>query len=417
MGHGDKPPARPASTPAPRLVQPCPGCPEMEIQINDTPATNDDLVLLRCEHPAHPVAEVVTDHRPTTRCRIRALRACAASSTVVLVNPDGRLRFPRDGDSTKTVSVPGDGSWASFEISGEVGSNVIGDAVIEAHCQTASGTIKARANVTVVWFDATIEITTPGTYSLTAPVNGAVDYTVAAGPAVKFSAHAEIKPFNVDRAAQQIKDLRVGIMHNVRAGSKRTITWGNPTLVSWAPLTFSGTTLSAPDTLVQAAKDPVDVNDSSTGADPLYDEGPDALAVPDGAQALFAAPDGRSTTATSNDKPRIRDVPLTKTHEVSDPVTGAPLATFTYTLVNIAIDDRFTTWAVIFNSVTKKACAIRERRWSLEVTSSTPGGQASAARSDGPPLRDPVSGRPFANENNALNRTPTPSGSKRFNKP
>ena len=70
----------------------------MEIEINDTPATNDDLVELKCDHPAH---------QNTVNCRIRAT-AAGPASTVVLTNPDGRLRFPGPGDTTTTLTVPGD---------------------------------------------------------------------------------------------------------------------------------------------------------------------------------------------------------------------------------------------------------------------------------------------------------------------
>ena len=66
-----------------------PQCPSMEIEINDTSTTDDDWVV-RCTHsPRH-----------TVPCRIRATGSSANNSTVVLVNPDGILRFPDDRQHT-----------------------------------------------------------------------------------------------------------------------------------------------------------------------------------------------------------------------------------------------------------------------------------------------------------------------------
>src|SRR3954462_1753230 len=113
MSGGDKttpPAAGGGSAPAGGCVAPCPAptCPPMEIEINDTPATNDDVVELQCTQPAH---------RHTVPCRIRVKSPAATSTTVVLTNPDGRLRFSGPTDVTKTISVPANGSWASFTIS------------------------------------------------------------------------------------------------------------------------------------------------------------------------------------------------------------------------------------------------------------------------------------------------------------
>src|SRR5947208_1899313 len=68
-------------------------CPPMEIEINDTPAVNDDLVQIKCDRVAR---------RPVVNCRIRATSACPVASTVVLTNPDGRLRFTGPADRTTT---------------------------------------------------------------------------------------------------------------------------------------------------------------------------------------------------------------------------------------------------------------------------------------------------------------------------
>ena len=179
---------------------PCP-CPNMEIEVNNTSATNDDLVQLQCTHPAR---------RHNVSCRIRAQGGGTGNATIVLTNPDGRLRFPNSGDTTKTVTVPRSGSWVAFEISGETASNALNDAVIEAHCNTATGALKGRKTVTVFWFDqARIDIATPGTYRL---VGNTLQST--GGNAANYSAQARIRPAGVDCSVPQVTDLRIGIMQN-----------------------------------------------------------------------------------------------------------------------------------------------------------------------------------------------------------
>src|SRR5215469_5172877 len=94
-----KPKPLPPKTP----TQPCvhkpedDQCPPMEIEINNTPTTDDDYVQAKCLFPPG---------RHQIPCRIRATSRAAKSSTVVLTNPDGRLRFPGDAAVTTTVSVP-----------------------------------------------------------------------------------------------------------------------------------------------------------------------------------------------------------------------------------------------------------------------------------------------------------------------
>jgi len=114
---------------------PCPlQCPNMEIEVNNTSATNDDWVQLKCK----------------LDCRARAIGNPPSDATVVLTNLDGRLRFPDDVDTTKTLILPRNGAWVPFQISGKIKSNAVGDAVIKAHCQSVTGPVVMTQNVTVV---------------------------------------------------------------------------------------------------------------------------------------------------------------------------------------------------------------------------------------------------------------------------
>jgi putative chitinase len=108
-----------------------PPCPDMAMELES------DFVRLHTDK-----------ERPTVKGHIRATSP-ASSARAALTNPDGRLRFPGPDAQTTTVSLPNDGSWADFEISGEVASQAAGDTIIEAHCTTAAGPKKASKQVTV----------------------------------------------------------------------------------------------------------------------------------------------------------------------------------------------------------------------------------------------------------------------------
>lgn len=121
-----------------RATDECPHtCPTMEIQFNETAETEDDNVRL---HDAN--------ERPLTTGRIRATgESCNAA--VVLTNPDGKLRFTGPDHMTGSVSLPDDGSWVDFQVAGEMRSEAVGDAVVEAHCGAAEGPLRAQAPITV----------------------------------------------------------------------------------------------------------------------------------------------------------------------------------------------------------------------------------------------------------------------------
>lgn len=109
----------------------------MEIEISNTPTADDDWVVLRCAD--------------LTNCRIRALGNPANDTTVVLTNPDGRLRFSSSNtDTSRTLVLPRNGSWVDFQIFGQLKSNAVGDAIIEAHCHSATQPVQTRKAVTVV---------------------------------------------------------------------------------------------------------------------------------------------------------------------------------------------------------------------------------------------------------------------------
>lgn len=369
----------------------------MEIEINNTSATNDDLVELKCEHPAH---------RHIVDCRIRATTNCPTSSTVVLTNPDGRLRFPNAGDATTTVTVPGDGSWAAFQISGERGSDAIGDAVIEAHCNTATGDVKARKGVTVFWFDDLhINVTPGGAY---ASVGG--QFTPTGGNGVNHSAQARIRPAGVDCAAPQIRDLRVGIIQTMLTWPRRR-TWTAPA-IAWNAGVAPGTRVTVPTTIRMDRVLPAAANDTAAAVDPLYDQ-PGKGATTIDANSL-KPPNGCAggAAATSNDSPALA-MPATFAVPAESP-PGTVVGNVTYrTFVRGTLDATFLTWIVIFNVTSNELCALRERNWAVNVTTDGGAGQkATAGAADRAPTRDPVATGRSANDigNDPANQSTVPVG-------
>ena len=321
---------------------------DIEIQINQTPAANDDLVQLNC---LHPVA------RKTVPCRIRLLGPSSSAQSVVLVNPDGRLRFPNVANTTVSVSLPAAGGWAAFSISGQTVSTAIGDAKIVAHLGSAGGqTLKTKA-VTVFTFDPSqMKLTQGGNYGFVGNT-----WTVPGGVAVNFSSSGTLKPAGLDCAAPQITKLRVGIMQESSAYASGTV-WDTPT-IAWIAATPSGTTIHVPNSMSQtvtyapAVVQPV--NDGLAGASPLYDNSATALTPPTGCAGGAAA--------TSNDTPSD---PTTTTFTLPITQGGTTVANATWTnRVKVTRKEQFRTFSVEFNTATNAFCALRQATWSLNADS------------------------------------------------
>lgn len=374
---------------------PPPPCPSVELEINDTAITTDDLVALKCEHPAG---------RTIVNCRIRATGSPTHDATIILTNPDGRLRFPNATDTTTTVTVPRSGTWVPFRISGEAPSAALNDAIIEAHCNTAIGDLKGTKPVTVFWFDnAEIKITPGDTYSI---VSGR--YTASPGNAVNYQAKARIRPAGVDCSAPQIKDLRIGIMQNALATIRREMIWGNPT-ITWMAGVAPGTVATVPAQIALTKRHPLVGNDTAASVAPLYDQpgkgetiDANSLQPPEGCTG--------SGTATSNDNPSGPIIANFNQPALNG--AGMVIGTVNYTFVHTVMTYDFRTWAVAFNLVTNSFCSLRERTWSLHADSAaTTPQRVTAAAADTVPTAAPVTS-PTSNSifNDSANHTTAPVG-------
>jgi hypothetical protein len=342
----------------------------LDIQINNTAATNDDLVVLNSTHPAHQF---------NVNCQVRLVGPSVGNVTVVLSNPDGRLRFPNAANTTVNLTLDAGGAFSAFQISGNAASAAMNDALI--HFALTNGSEITTKGVTVVSFDtAKMQLTQGGNYS----INGSGQYAPAGGIATGFASSARIRPAGVDCTAPQLTNLRIAIMQE-SSNKDIEVTWDTPT-VSWLASAPAGTTITVPTsrrsvtTYASTVTQPV--NDGVDGAAPLYDNAATALTTPSGCSG--------SGTANSSDGPFHTPLPTTQL-TVQDG-SGTTVATVTWTnRVNTTRKQHFRTFCVVFNSSANTAFSLREATWDINLDSAA-ANQHATVNADAAASADPALG-------------------------
>lgn len=200
---------------------------EVEIEPYNTADTVDDVVALG----------------GSTNCRIRLSTSETEDKQITLVcpqinatNTSKRISFshasiPTASDGTLSLTLPKDGSWIPFSIYGAVGSERIGDAVIEAHRSAADGELKASADISVFWFQTPLmTISTSGaTYTFNAaagsllPSGGNLNQGV-----VTLTAQITRQPPGLSCNAPQLINRKVGIVQNAVAPNAYKAVWDSP---------------------------------------------------------------------------------------------------------------------------------------------------------------------------------------------
>jgi hypothetical protein len=352
----------------------------LDIQINNTVATNDDLVVLNSTHPAHQF---------NVNCQMRLVGPSVGNVTVALANPDGRLRFPNAGDTGVTLNLDAGGAFSAFVISGAAASAAMGDAVIHVHLNNAAGSEITTKKITVVSFDqGKMKLTQGGNYSIAGGMFGP-----AGGIAVSFASSARIRPSGVDCSAPQVTNLRMAIMQE-SSNFRIEDTYNTPT-IAWLGATAAGTTVSVPtttrNTTTYAAAVAQPVNDGLAGAQPLYDKGAGALQPPTGCSG--------AGTAQSSDGP---NQPANPTFTLPVQVAGVTVGNVTWNnLVNTTRLEHFRTYCVVFDQVTQQFFALREALWDVNVDSAG-ANQHATANPDADATANPATG---VQANNAANTT------------
>jgi len=381
----------------------------IEVQINNTAATNDDLVALKCDFPPQ---------RFNVNCQARLLGPAAVAGNVVLTNPDGRLRFPNPANTTVALTLAANGAFSAFQISGESASAALGDAVIQLHEDSATGFVITQKSVTVFSFDqAKITLNQGGNYAIVNLPTGP-SYTVNPGNAVTFSSIARIRPAGINCTAPQVANLNIGIMQESSNFSSQQV-WDTPTM-NWLPATASGTAvdvaLSMSQNTVYAPAVVQPVADTETTVAPLYDQpnkpdtlDPNSLQRPIGCQA-----GGASANATSFDTPSD---PAPPTFSLPIQVAGVTVGNAVWGhLVKVVRKEHFRTFCVLFNTNTQQFCAFRQATWDLNVDSSALN-QHAVVNADGAAAATPATGVSANHAPTAVTTTPVGAGTQHFVKP
>ena len=353
----------------------------LDIQINNTTATNDDLVVLNSTHPAQQF---------NVNCQMRLQGPSVGNVTVVLSNPDGRLRFPGPGNTTVNLTLDAAGAFSPFTISGNAASAAIGDAVI--HIALTNGSEITTKNVTVVSFDqGSMQLTQGNAYNFVGPAATAVSYAAAGNLAVSFSSSARLRPAGVDCTVPQLKDLRMAIMQETSAMDFET-TWDTPTIAftgATQPVTVPATRRST-RVFDPAVAQPINdgFNLATDHAFPLYSKLAAALQPPSGCSGSAAA---QSTDGPNHPTSPTSQLPI-------QDGTGATIATVTWTnRINTTRVQNFRTFCAVFNQVSNAFFSLREATWSLNTDSAAAAPQLASVNADAPAAANPTAVAPQAN--------------------
>jgi len=369
---------------------------DVEIEINNTVAQNDDAVRVKSDVPVS---------RPTIPSRARLLGPPPGDVLLVLTNPDARLRFPEATDTTKTLVLPQTGAWTAFEISGESPSMALDDALIVAHLDSATGSERGTENVTVFSFDpSSITVTAAGNYVGADTTNGP-QYTTINGPAVRFSAEGTLNPAGLDCAIPQITDLRIGIMQNSTL-MEHAITYNLPGIL-WHGGVPAGTVVTVPSTLRRAFTVAGVRNDSRPFVAPLYDRSGQPNTYDENSlKPPIGCPGGAA--ATTEDTPWVPFPAALPSMDVLDTEGNVVGDVFYMRRVNATLNDSFRTWVVCFDTLTNEVIPLRETTWVLDVAfASLEIQQADPSGSDADPTNTPIEAPPFTNTelNDPANQT------------
>jgi hypothetical protein len=134
--------------------------PKVDIEINNTATVDDDVV---CRYSVNPA------ERPTIPCRVKAAGIPAEGLAITLTG--NKLRFPDVGSTSKVLTLPPNGGWMPFTVSGQTASTAMNDAPVQVRVNGADGDILAAKGMTVLWVDVSMRNTQDAGFS---PDNGSV---------------------------------------------------------------------------------------------------------------------------------------------------------------------------------------------------------------------------------------------------
>jgi hypothetical protein len=368
---------------------------EIEVATN---APNDSIVQLRSVHPPH---------QPTVGGTVRLM---GPQLRVVIVNPDGRLAFPDPGNKLLDFEMAGDKSFQNFDISGQLVSANVGDAVMEARAGSVNGPIIATKTMTVFSFDPALLQVVQGSDYAIIDDEAAPDLLVKrykpTGVGVTMMAQAAITPTGLDCSVDQIASLRITIVQQVEDFGGVVTRYGLPQVMpdaaALAELAAAGVTqvhATAPSLVrVTATFDPsvsVPVRDGTAGT-PLYSTKPEAKALP------MNCPGGGIATATDSPSHLVDVTGLTGTLVAVG--NAVAVGKVRYSFLNTTRIQRFKTFLVAWIQGTEVVTAVREALWELNLDSAQQGQHASV-QADAAASVDPVTTGVPANDAKKFSNT------------
>ncbi len=384
------------------------------VEFNDTPATNDDIVMLGtpAEGPDIP------PNQPELGAAVQMVGDGPSGLTVTLDNPDGRLGFGEGAPSSEPLSqpsspvptqpstpsftLPTDGSWQYVSVFGLGVSAAVGDASVRVSgsvLRQVGGFVLGKKGATVFWFSgSSITVQPAGNY---ASVNNGPkeSYTVDtavnnAASAVTIQGSATLTPAGIDPNAPQLTALRIGFVQNA-VNSMSVVTYANP--VQGAAVNGGGIANVAP-TEVYTIQVPTLLNDSAVGSTPLYAQPGNDFNDPLTSNSVQYA-NGVAQPSTI-DTPSLIGWKQSLTLNADD-ANGNVVGTVTYSLASLAIDDVFRDFLVVGvadsnQHVTTVIAPLKETGWHLNVNSAAanPNTQVAIVNGDAnggsPPTDAPI---------------------------
>ena len=299
----------------------------VEIEIRETSGTNDDLV---------PVLG-------STPCRIR-LQGAQIGMSVTLVsskdNGNARLSFyaygiTNNGDGSLPLSLPSNGNWVGFSIGGLIPSQSTGDAVIEAHKDSASGTTKKTAAASVYWFkDPKMTVVAGSAYTISKTATQIALQN--SGYAVDLTSGIKLMPSSSLSNAPQLSDLRLGIVQIVNSAATTA-----DYLARFADPTTGAPTEKSKTLQYSLPYPAADVANGTPG--PTY-------VVP---------------TSLANETHNTTDTPLDQVERIV--AVTEPTGTLYYKTDAMNFVGSFSDWCVLYNNSTGGVQSFTQYGWDLAV--------------------------------------------------
>lgn len=308
-----------------------------------------------------------------------------------MTNPDGRLRFTGENDTTKTLTLPADGTWVPFSISGQTRSAAVNDAIVEAHKDQADGPVLGTEDMTVFYIgDATFTMTQGGAYQLLAGPNDTVIYAPQGVPAVTYEATAKLKPDGLE-CPGELADCGIpyiGFTNNVIGASFQ---------VDYSFLRFDPDPAAPPNQQCQVPSKMQVLFDIPQAQLPMQDV--DAAA----SDPLQSKADGWVDLPSPCGKGPIKglDTPSLTFPRLrrEDCITtgGVKLATAVYEVSRMVMNFRFRLYLVTYDQTANVICAVKCIDWSVSVDSNLANQKATTGQA-ADCTSNPKTGAPFIND-------------------